>query len=114
VLASHCVAAGGQRQRITIARALLKDSPIIILDEATSALDTVSEKLVQQAVQRLVAGRTVLVIAHRLSTVQNADQIVVMANGEVVEQGTHEQLLALDGHYSQLMRSQDLILGASV
>jgi ATP-binding cassette subfamily B (MDR/TAP) protein 8 len=109
-----CVAAGGQRQRIAIARALLKDSPIIILDEATSALDSVSEKLVQQAVQRLVAGRTVLVIAHRLSTVQSADQIVVMANGQVVEQGTHEQLLALDGHYSQLMRSQDLILGASV
>lgn len=105
---------GGQRQRVAIARALLKDSPIIILDEATSALDAVSEKLVQQAIQRLVSGRTVLVIAHRLSTVQSADQIVVMANGVIVEKGTHEQLLAREGHYSQLMSSQEMILGASV
>jgi len=105
---------GGQRQRVAIARALLKDSPIIILDEATSALDTVSEKLVQEAVQRLVEGRTVLVIAHRLSTVQRANQIIVMSNGEIVERGTHDDLLALGGTYSELMSSQDLILGASV
>lgn len=104
---------GGQRQRIAIARALLKDSPVIILDEATSALDGVSEKLVQQALKRLVRGRTVLVIAHRLSTVQNADNIVVMVNGQVEEQGTHEQLLELGGHYVRLMSSKDLILGAT-
>jgi subfamily B ATP-binding cassette protein MsbA len=84
------------------------------LDEATSALDTVSEKLVQEAVQRLVEGRTVLVIAHRLSTVQRANQIIVMSNGEIVERGTHDDLLALGGTYSELMSSQDLILGASV
>lgn len=106
--------AGGQRQRIAIARALLKDSPIIILDEATSALDAVSEKLVQGAIQRLVEGRTVLVIAHRLSTVQSADQIVVMKSGQVVEKGTHNELLAKNGHYSELMSSQEMILGASV
>lgn len=168
--------AGGQRQRIAIARALLKDSPIIILDEATSALDAVSEKLVQGAVQRLVSGRTVLVIAHRcagrrpctcllqgvpratlhgqraklsvlclhdaalrsrgwwnahiafepvnavvivcllrrLSTVQSADQIVVMQNGRIAEKGTHNELLSKGGCYSQLMSSQEMILGASV
>ncbi|KIZ01894.1 hypothetical protein MNEG_6063 [Monoraphidium neglectum] len=105
---------GGQRQRIAIARALLKDSPVIILDEATSALDAVSEKLVQEAIQRLVAGRTVLVIAHRLSTVQAADQIVVMANGQIAERGTHEELLAASGPYSELMSSQGMMLGYSV
>jgi ATP-binding cassette subfamily B (MDR/TAP) protein 8 len=105
---------GGQRQRIAIARALLKDSPIIILDEATSALDAVSEKLVQGAIQRLVQGRTVLVIAHRLSTVQSADQIVVMKNGCIAENGTHNELLANHSHYSELMSSQEMILGASV
>jgi ABC-type multidrug transport system fused ATPase/permease subunit len=82
--------------------------------QATSALDAVSEKLVQQAIQRLVRGRTVLVIAHRLSTVQSADQIVVMAQGAVVEQGTHDELLGLRGHYASLMSSQEMILGASV
>ncbi|WIA13363.1 hypothetical protein OEZ85_006944 [Tetradesmus obliquus] len=105
---------GGQRQRIAIARALLKDSPIIILDEATSALDAVSEKLVQGAIQRLVQGRTVLVIAHRLSTVQSADQIVVMKAGRIAEKGTHNELLANHSHYSELMSSQEMILGASV
>lgn len=104
---------GGQRQRVAIARALLKDSPIIILDEATSALDMLSEKLVQQAVQRLVQGRTVLVIAHRLSTIETADQIVVMRDGQVAEVGRHDQLLARQGHYAQLMNSQDMILGSS-
>lgn len=104
---------GGQRQRIAIARALLKDSPIIILDEATSALDSVSEAAVQQAVQRLVRGRTVLVIAHRLSTVQAADQIVVMAGGRVMELGTHAELSARPGSaYGELMRAQELILAS--
>jgi len=104
---------GGQRQRIAIARALLKDSPIIILDEATSALDTVSEKLVQQAVQRLVSGRTVLVIAHRLSTVQSADQIVVMHNGHVLEVGSHAELSVKSTHYNELMKAQELILAST-
>eukprot|EP00798_Chlamydomonas_sp_ICE-L_P020428 gene20428-27216_t len=104
---------GGQRQRIAIARALLKDSPIIILDEATSALDAVSEKLVQQAIQRLVNGRTVLVIAHRLSTVMNADQIVVMANGKVADVGSHEELSERSTIYNDLMNFQELILAST-
>ncbi|EFJ41513.1 hypothetical protein VOLCADRAFT_107667 [Volvox carteri f. nagariensis] len=105
---------GGQRQRIALARAIIKDSPIIILDEATSALDVVSERLVQQAINRLVAGRTVLVIAHRLATVQAADQIVVMRNGRVVEAGTHDQLIAKpNSHYSELMSVQNLSMAST-
>jgi subfamily B ATP-binding cassette protein MsbA len=95
---------GGQRQRIAIARALYKDAPVLILDEATSALDTESERLVQEALQGLMRGRTTLVIAHRLSTVQHADRIVVMHHGKLLEVGTHRELLDLDGHYAKLYR----------
>jgi ATP-binding cassette subfamily C protein CydCD len=97
---------GGQRQRVAIARALLKDAPILVLDEATSHLDAVNEAEVRQALDRLMQGRTTLVIAHRLSTVRDADNIVVLDNGSVVEQGTHAELLALDGLYSHLVASQ--------
>ncbi|MEY4884054.1 MAG: hypothetical protein RIS34_1908 [Pseudomonadota bacterium] len=95
---------GGQRQRLAIARALYKDSPILILDEATSALDAESERSVQEALQRLMQKRTTLVIAHRLSTVQHADRIVVMESGRIVETGTHAQLIGLEGAYSRLYR----------
>lgn len=93
---------GGQRQRVSIARAILKNPPILILDEATSALDTESERLVQDALERLMKTRTTIAIAHRLSTIKNADEICVMHDGEIVERGTHEQLLALDGYYRRL------------
>ena len=93
---------GGERQRIAIARAVLKNPPVLILDEATSSLDTESERLVQEAIERLLKGRTVLVIAHRLSTVRNADRIVVLERGAVVEQGTHEELMRLGGTYRSL------------
>ena len=97
---------GGQRQRIAIARALLRDPPILILDEATSALDTESERLVQEAIERLMAHRTVFVIAHRLATVQHADFIVVIAEGRIVERGTHGDLLTADGLYRRLYNLQ--------
>lgn len=93
---------GGQRQRLAIARALYKDAPILILDEATSALDTESERLVQEALQRLMAGRTTLVIAHRLSTIEHADRVVVMDNGSILEQGSHAELLRQGGMYTRL------------
>jgi subfamily B ATP-binding cassette protein MsbA len=99
---------GGQKQRLSIARAVLKNPPIMILDEATSALDTESERLVQDALEKMMRNRTSLVIAHRLSTIKSADQIVVMKEGEIVEQGTHEELLTLDGTYRKLVEMQQL------
>ncbi|MBQ5454846.1 MAG: ABC transporter ATP-binding protein, partial [Prevotella sp.] len=99
---------GGQRQRVSIARAILKNPPILILDEATSALDTESERLVQDALERLMKTRTTVAIAHRLSTIKNADEICVLHEGSIVERGTHEELLSFDGYYKKLNDMQSL------
>ena len=93
---------GGQRQRISIARALLKDAPILILDEATSALDNESEYYIQKALDNVMKDRTTLVIAHRLTTIESADRIAVLDSGQIVELGTHEELMQLHGHYAQM------------
>ena len=97
---------GGQQQRLSIARALLKDAPILILDEATSSLDTESEREVQRALENLMQNRTTIVIAHRLSTIKNADRIIVLKEGQLVEEGTHADLLKREGEYSALYRLQ--------
>ena len=97
---------GGQRQRLSIARAIAKDSPILILDEATSALDSATERLVQSAINKMQQGRTTIIIAHRLSTVQNADRIIVLKEGEIIEQGPHKELIKASGEYVKLNHQQ--------
>ena len=97
---------GGQKQRIAIARAILKNPTILILDEATSALDSESERIVQDALDKLMKGRTSIVIAHRLSTIRNADQILVLQNGEIAESGSHDELMSRAGVYADLVKMQ--------
>jgi subfamily B ATP-binding cassette protein MsbA len=99
---------GGQRQRLTIARAIYKNAPILIMDEATSALDTESERLVQDAINKMMENRTSIVIAHRLSTIRHADEIIVLQKGEIVERGTHEQLISKQGYYYRLVQMQEV------
>ena len=103
---------GGQRQRIAIARAFLRNAPILLLDEATSALDSESEQLVQKGIEALMGGRTTLVVAHRLSTIENADMIYVIENGKVCEQGRHTELMKQDGVYKRLVELSRSNIGA--
>jgi ATP-binding cassette subfamily B protein/subfamily B ATP-binding cassette protein MsbA len=97
---------GGERQRVAIARALLKDAPILVLDEPTSGLDVETERSLLEALERLMAGRTTVIVAHRLSTIRNADQILLLRDGHIVERGSHDQLVELDGHYARLHHIQ--------
>ena len=97
---------GGQRQRVAIARAMLKDAPVLLLDEATSALDSESEVLIQDALWKLMEGRTTIVIAHRLSTIQKMDRIIVMDDGKILEEGSHAELLEKSGKYAELWKHQ--------
>ena len=97
---------GGERQRLAIARAILKDAPILILDEATSALDSETEALIQEALSNLIKGRTTIVIAHRLSTIQNCDRIYVLDHGKIIEEGSHQELLNQNGRYARFHRIQ--------
>jgi ABC-type multidrug transport system fused ATPase/permease subunit len=99
---------GGQRQRLAIARAILRNPPVLILDEATSALDYESERLIQQAIERLAQGRTVITIAHRLSTIKNADRIIVLRDGAILEEGDYASLLARGGAFAELIQAQTL------
>ena len=99
---------GGQRQRVSIARAILKNPPILILDEATSALDTESERLVQDALYKLMKTRTTIAVAHRLSTIKNSDEICVLHEGEIVERGTHDELMNIEGYYKKLHDMQEI------
>jgi ABC-type multidrug transport system fused ATPase/permease subunit len=99
---------GGQRQRLAIARAILKNPKILILDEATSALDSANESLIQEALERIMRGRTTIVIAHRLSTVKNVDSIIVLKDGEIIEQGNHTDLINRGGLYRELVDKQEL------
>ena len=105
---------GGEKQRISIARCILKDAPIIILDEATASVDTDNESYIQEAISELVKGKTILVIAHRLNTIQNADQILVIDNGQIAQQGTHEELLKQPGIYQEFVNIRKNAAGWSL
>jgi ABC-type multidrug transport system fused ATPase/permease subunit len=104
----------GEKQRMTIARVLLKNPPFVILDEATASVDTITERMIQEALENLMAHRTVLVIAHRLSTVRKADQIVCLRDGAIIELGSHEELISLDGHYAKLWSYQNDLIPENV
>ena len=106
-----CTLSGGEKQRISIARAILKEAPVVLLDEATASLDPENEVEVQQAINTLIAGRTVIVIAHRLKTIKNADQIIVLEEGRIAEQGTHDELLSQPGLYAKLWNIQEQTSG---
>ena len=112
VLSDAASVSAGQKQLMTIARAMVENAPVLILDEATSSVDTRTELLIQKAIDELTSGRTSFVIAHRLSTIKNADLILVMNKGDIVESGTHEQLLEKKGFYSELYNSQFASSGA--